>query len=103
MVKFQFSFLQAGNHKIVLYSSIKLTRSNLFCLCFIEKDNWGEGGLTELDLGEVIGNKLILNRPPFFELIPACILIFFQLLYCLPFRGLSLHQHRTKRHWLYIF
>ena len=35
-------------------TSIKLTRSNLFRIQFIEKNNWGE--LINRDLREMIGN-----------------------------------------------
>ena len=55
MIKFQFFKLRAVNHNRLLYSSINLTRSHLFCLYVIEKNNWG-GGPTERDLREVIGN-----------------------------------------------
>ena len=41
------------NHKS--YSSIKLTRSKLFRLHFIEKNNWGDGANGKY-LREVIGN-----------------------------------------------
>ena len=37
------------------YSSLKLTRSNLFRIQFIKKNNWG-GGLMKRDLKEMIGN-----------------------------------------------
>ena len=37
-------------------SSIRLTRSNLFRIQFIEKNNWG-GGLIKIDLREIIGNN----------------------------------------------
>ena len=44
---------------------MKLTRSNLFRIQFIEKNNWG--GLMKSDLREMIGNQLIpvTNSPPY--------------------------------------
>ena len=38
------------------YSSRKLTRSNLFRLYFIEKNNWEENGLMKKILRQAIGN-----------------------------------------------
>ena len=43
------------------YSSVKFPRSNLFCLYFIEKDNWGANG-TRFE--EILSNLQILNSPP---------------------------------------
>ena len=43
---------------------MKLTRSNLFRIQFIEKNNWRGGGLMKRDLRGMIGNLLILNSPP---------------------------------------
>ena len=57
---------------IKLYYSIKLTRSNLFRLYFIKRNNGGGGGLMERYLSEVIGNKLTLYSPPL--LIPEFII-----------------------------
>ena len=41
-------------------NSIKLTRSNLFCIQFIDKNNWG--GLMKRDLREMIGNYRPVGR-----------------------------------------
>ena len=55
MITLQFSCLHAG--KIIkFYYSTKLTRSNLFRLYFIKKNNRAGGGLMERYLREVIGN-----------------------------------------------
>ena len=42
MVKFQFSFLQAGTVKHKSYSAMKLTKNNSFRLYLIKKNNWLE-------------------------------------------------------------
>ena len=41
---------------IKLNSLTKLTRSNLFRIQFIDKDNWGRGRLMKRDFREMIGN-----------------------------------------------
>ena len=44
MVKFQFSYLRAGEEKKKSFSLIKLARSNVFCQCVIEKNVFFFGG-----------------------------------------------------------
>ena len=44
------------------YSSIKLTRSNPFCLYFMEKNNW-VGGRKEKYFQELIGSLVVFKSP----------------------------------------